>query len=301
MPAIRQEVVKVTGELTAFRAVGSDGWGIGTLLDAERKSVAVTGKLVGVRVGETVEIEGVWAQHERYGQQLKVRKCTPTRPESEEGVVAWLESTLPGIGASRARALVRRFGPRLWDVIENEPNVLAQIDGITHQRVEAIRAAYLAHRKDRDAMILLRGWGLTDGQIARCVTQWKTLEEVVAHIRANPYDLGEHVYGFGFARSDAVAMKAGVKFDSPARIAAGMKHLLDESTGDRGDCWIRFGALQQRTARLLGVEPALVASAIRASIHTGRVVCRESRIYSARMDAVERRYAEWVGNKGRAA
>src|ERR1700761_232183 len=112
MPAIVEEVVTLVGELTAFRAVGSDGWGVGTIVvgkDAHR----IAGKVFGVGVGSTIEVSGTWQDHERYGRQLKIRKCSAQEPRNAEGVVAWLQSTLPGIGEARARQLVERFGDRL--------------------------------------------------------------------------------------------------------------------------------------------------------------------------------------------
>jgi exodeoxyribonuclease V alpha subunit len=302
MPAIRQQAVRVCGELVAFSVRGSDGWGIGALRTTV-ETVGLTGKLVGVRVGETVELEGAWDDHPQYGRRLKVRTCTAVQPETTEGVVAWLASTLPGIGITRARQLVECFGGAegLWTTIETDPQALCTVDGITAARAEAIRAAYDQHRGNRDHMILLRGWGLTDGQIARCVEQWKSLEAVVANVRANPYQLAQCVYGFGFLRSDAVAMKAGVTYDSPARIAAGVEHVLDEQTG-KGHCYLPSGALMTITAKLLGVETRLVAVALRTAVRAGRAVRRGQRVYSARLDRAEEECAQGLRRLlGRAA
>jgi hypothetical protein len=92
MPAVTQREETLTGELTAFRAVGSDGWGYGTVADGDRR-VAVVGKLVGVQPGRTVEITGVWVEHQRHGLQLRVQRCTPVDAVSEVGIIAWLIST----------------------------------------------------------------------------------------------------------------------------------------------------------------------------------------------------------------
>lgn len=302
MAAIRQEVVRITGEIVGFAVRGSDGWGTGALR-TDTDTIGLTGKLVGVRVGETCELEGVWDDHPKYGRRLKVRSCTSVRPETTDGVIAWLASTLPGIGAGRARTLVERFGggEGLWSTIERDPQALCAVDGITPARAEAITKAYDKHRADRDHMILLRGWGLTDSQIARCVEKWKALEAVVEHVRANPYELAQCVYGFGFSRSDAVAMKAGVKYDSPARIAAGVEHVLEEQTG-KGHCYLPSGALMKITAELLGVETRLVASALRTAVRAGRAVRRGQRVYSARLERAEELCAQGLRRLlGRAA
>lgn len=285
MPAITQQQITLRGELMAFRAIGEDGWGVGTI-DTGAERYDVEGKLVGVRPGSTVELEGVWNDHPKYGRRLKVRTCTVATPDSPEGIVSWLATTLPGIGMSRARTLVDHFGAGLWDVIEHRPEELLQVQGITSRRVEQIREAYTKHRAERDHMVALRGWGLTDGQIANCVAKWNTLASVVAHIRENPYQLSQHVHGFGFLRADQVATKAGVKYDSPLRIAAAVEHVLQMSCGD-GHVFLPAGYLVVKTMKLLGVGEELVRDAVRSAIRSGRVIRRGPRIFTPRMDSAE--------------
>jgi exodeoxyribonuclease V alpha subunit len=281
--------VKLRGEVCAFAVRGDDGWGTGTLR-TEDGAHSIVGKLVGAQVGETVELEGVWDLHPTYGRRLKVTTCTTVRPETADGIVAWLSSTLPEVGQRRARQLVERFGAELWATIEQNHLALCQVEGITAKRAEAINAAYNENRADRDHKIRLRGWGLTDGQIARALEEWRTLAAVVERIRQNPYQLSQYVYGFGFLRSDAVAMKAGVAYDSPFRCAAGVEHVLDEQT-TKGHCYLPSGALMSMTAKLLGVEARLVAQALRTAIRNGRAVRRGARVYSTRLDAAEEQCA----------
>jgi len=292
MPAVKQEVVTVKGEITRWRAI-NDGWGFGVLRGPEGP-VAFTGKLL-ARVGDTVELEGVWNEHERFGLQLKVRACTVARADTTDGIIAWLSSTLPNIGPGRAQALVDRFGVGLWDVIEQRPHELAEVKGITADRLDAIVAAYREHRAERDYMIRLRGWGLTDSQIARCreVDAWRVarfqpvpLSEIVDRVHANPYELSQHVYGFGFVRADQVAKRAGIPHESPARIAAGVEHVLEEAAG-AGDCFLWGAEVQRRAAKLLDVAPKLVADGIRSTVASGRIAARSARYYPRRLDEAE--------------
>jgi exodeoxyribonuclease V alpha subunit len=286
MPALTPDRTKLTGKLIAFRAMSEDGWGVGTL-DVGTEAIRVTGKLLGAREGDTVEIEGAWSEHPKYGRQLRVIVCTVARPETEEGIVSWLSSTLPDVGVGRARKLVARFGTELWHVIEHEHERLTEVDGITQKRASAIAEAYLKHKAERDDMILLRGWGLTDNQIGKCLAQWHTLRLTVQKVGENPYQLAQYVYGFGFERADKVAMRAGVTYDSPLRIEAALDHVLEEASG-KGHCYLPSGALQLMTQKLLGVQERLVVDAVRAAIRSGRVVLRgDSRLYSQRMDRAE--------------
>ncbi len=285
MGAVLQEAVTLTGELSALRAVNADGWGVGTL-DTELECVDVVGKLVGVRAGSTVQLIGVWTEHPKYGRQLKVRRCTAVRPDSTVGVVAWLGSVLPDVGAARARALVEHFGAALWDVILYRHERLTEIDGITPARADAIREAYLDVEADRVHMVALRTWGLTDSQVARCVAAWGSLDAAIEHIRANPYDLASHVHGFGFVRADVVALKAGVPNDSPARVQAGARHLLEEAAL-AGHMYMSGGALQRMAADMLGVPPDVVPAAIKNLVRSGFVTRRGWRVYLQRLEQAE--------------
>src|SRR5262245_20502804 len=269
MPGIRQEIVTLTGKLYSWRVMGADGWGVGTLLPSgvqvddfpELSTTAITGKLVGVRVGDAIELEGTWGMHDRYGKQFKVRKCTLAASDTLDGVVAWMASTLPDIGEGRAKALVNKFGATLWHVIEGEHDKLSQVEGITPARALRIHTEYLRHKSTRDDMIKLRGWGLTDKQIARCVERWGSVAHTVEHVRENPYELSAEVHGFGFDRADKVASKAGVPHDSPHRIAAGIEFTLEEAI-QAGHCFLWGGALKKLSADKLGVEPKLVEAGI---------------------------------------
>jgi exodeoxyribonuclease V alpha subunit len=285
MPAVTQDTITITGELADWRGLTPDGWGVGHVRTVDR-TIAVTGKLM-ARVGDTIELVGVWTEHARFGRQLKVRTCTVATPESAEGIIAWLTSTLPSIGPGRARALVERFGAGLWAVIESRPAELAEVPGITVERLEDICAAYHAHRAERDDMIRLRGWGLTDSQIGRCREVWGSIAVVVEHVHANPYTLTEHVHGFGFLRADKVARRAGIAHDAPARVAAGVEYTLETAIG-AGDCFLWGAVLQRRAAELLEVPPAVVAIGIRTAIASGRIARRDrGRYYPRRIDEAE--------------
>lgn len=273
------------GELLSFVPKAPDGWGVGVVRAADGVQHRITGKLVGVQPGETVELAGTWMET-KWGRQLKVRQCTSTVPQTTAGVVAWMSSALPDIGEKRALALVSRFGVAgLWETIETNPRALCVIDGITSARADAIAVAYEENRADRDALITLRGWGLTDAQVARCIERWDDAADVVEELRGNPYQLME-VAGFGFKRSDDVALRAGVALDSPLRIAAALYHVVAEQLAI-GDTFTYFGQLRAMTGKLLTVGEPLVESALRTELRAGRLTQRGKRVYATRLEIDE--------------
>lgn len=286
------ETVELKGEIHTWREV-REGWGYGEIR-VDGAYIGCTGKLL-ARVGDSVELRGRWAQSDKFGRQFKITQCTVGRPESSDGIVAWLASTLPDVGETRARALVDRFGAELWSVIESRPDELAAVSGITPARIEAICFAYATHRADRDNMIKLRGWGLTDNQITKCLQAWGSIRDVVARVHANPYELCLYVYGFGFLRADKVAKKAGVPHEAPARVAAGVEHVLEEAAA-AGHCFMSGAALQKIGAKLLEVDPSLVGTAIVAAAASGRVVRRGWRVFPRRLDDAEDQCATMLGH-----
>lgn len=291
-----EQLEQLTGELVAFRRVSEDGWGVGTLRTPTERDVSIVGKVLDARVGDALELAGKWVVHSRYGDQFRISQCVTSRAVSVGGVVRWLAETLPGIGLTRARTLVDHFGgvDALWQVIELDHARLAEVDGITPERAEAIARTYGEQRARRDHEIKLRGWGLTTNQIQKCLDEWKTLDEVVEKISCNPYLLARHVQGFGFERADDVARLAGVAHDAPERIDAGIVYTLEKAMHE-GHCFLYGGALQKIAAEVLHVTFDDVARGIVRATQHKTIVRRGKRVYTARMETSERSCAESLG------
>jgi exodeoxyribonuclease V alpha subunit len=274
------------GQLLDFRMHTPDGWGVGTVQAQDGSLAKVTGKLLGVRVGDTVELAGQWLET-KYGRQFKVRQAQSTVPQTTAGVCAWMASALPDVGERRALAMVSRFGVAgLWETIEANPRALCCIDGITPERADAIAIAYEEQRADRDAMICLRGWGLTDKQVEQCLKHWDDAAEVVEEVRANPYALMEHVRGFGFMRADDVALRSGTPHDSPMRIAAALHHVLGEQV-QQGHVFVAQGKLRVMVEKLLGLPEPLISSALHDEYARCRLIARGARVYPPRLELDE--------------
>lgn len=275
------------GELLFFETRAADGWGIGEVQVEGGSTHRVTGKLVGVKPGEAVELAGSWMDT-KYGRQFKVRQCTSSVPQTLAGVVAWMASSLPEVGEKRALEMVRRFGVAgLWEVIETTPHKLCVIDGITPERADKIAIAYEEQRAERDAMIVLRGWGLTDKQIVACVKQWDCAPaDVVRTVRGNPYVLMEDVAGFGFTRADEVATRAGIPKDSPLRIAAALGHLVGVEVL-KGHCFVPQGKLRVMAEKLLHLPETKICPVMRDLYVTGRLIVRGQRVYRPALDRAE--------------
>jgi len=276
----------IVGQLVSYRVVTADNWGFGVVSRDVGGDVQVTGKLLGVQEGDTVELLGAWKTNAKYGKQFAVKSCKAVRPTGKEGVARWMASRLPNVGRERALQILERFGDAVWDVMESEPERLAEIDGITAKRAIQIGDAYRENILERDAMIELKGWDLTDHQVSKCLEVWGTLSRVIEALRGDPYQLCEHVGGFGFLRADVVAMKMGVPKESQSRIRAAIDHKLREGAG-LGHVYIAGGALQRMVAQMLDVDAVLVGKEILGMGASGRVTKEAHRVYRPELHKAE--------------
>lgn len=262
---------QIRGELVSFTVKGSDFWGVGTVRTAhDGGDVAITGKLLGVHCGDTVALEGVWAES-KWGKQFRVTACQVMLPADASGVVGWLATTFPQVSRRRAEVLVERHGVEgVWAVLDaGDVRALCEVDGITPDRARAIVEVYRARKGERDRMVRFKGWGLTDSQIARLVQEWG--DEAEARLTGNPYDLMEAVSGFGWKRADEVAQRMGTPHDSPARIAAGILHFVGEATA-AGHCFVTSGKIAAVVARkVCGVPESAVRRELERLVEAGRL------------------------------
>jgi exodeoxyribonuclease V alpha subunit len=279
----------VDGELAEWVPYRGSGWGWGAVLTTTGERVPIVGNITGARAGDAISAAGEWRNHARYGRQFVVQRVELRPPQSADGVVLWLADTLPNVGRKRARAMVEHFGGPacFWHTVEHAPERLAEVPGITPDRARDIHTTYLTARADRDHNVRLRGWGLTPGQVARCVEVWVTLEHAVAVITADPYELYRHIHGFGWLTADRIARVSGIPLDSPLRVDTGVVYALDVYLAD-GHVHMTPGAFQRACIDVLSpVAARVVWLGIQRALSAGRLIKRGPRVYTARGDTIE--------------
>ena len=283
----------ITGELKQHRVVGEDFWSLATIRTADGEVNAV-GKLLGVQVGDSVEVEGEWSTHKKFGRQFRVTECRVTVPQTDNGVIAWLSMRLPNVGAARARALLDHFGgaAKLWRVIEREPGRLVEADGVTPERVDSIVDAYEQFREERDRMIRFRSWGMTENQVARMLAKWG--DEAEDKLRDNPYALADVVDGFGFLRADVIAQRMGVAKDNVGRIECGIRHTMKQAVG-HGHVYVATGKLVALAAeKVLRIDGDLVAEHLARMKKAGEFVQHGARTFTRKLNRDEKRCADGI-------
>lgn len=239
--------------------------------EAGGASVTVCGSLPDVRPGDCLALTGWWETHEKFGLQFKVKSHEPLAPADDEGMIGWLDSTFTGIGRHRAIEIVRTFGrENVFRIIEETPDRLAEISGITVAMTGPLVEQYRARRSNRDAIVFLKGFGLTDWRAGRLLEVYGA-DKVADILRANPYRLIEDVAGFGFTTVDEIALRMGVEQEAPGRLQAGVLHVLSEASED-GHTRVPRTDLVMRAADLLGVGEEALLPTVDALVARGAVV-----------------------------
>lgn len=223
--------------------------------------VTVVGKLLGVQVGEALRLEGEWTSHPSHGRQFAATAWQAVLPADAEGIRKYLGSGLiKGIGPVMAQRIVDAFGPDTLRVIETSPRLLYGVPGIGRKKADAVIRAWNEQQGIKALIALLQRHGITPGLAVRIYRAYG--ENAIPVIEQSPYRLADDVIGVGFATADQVALAQGVRHDDEFRIVGGLRHVLQEAAAE-GHCYLPHAALVDRATRLLEVDAAQVAAALR--------------------------------------
>jgi exodeoxyribonuclease V alpha subunit len=222
--------------------------------------VTVVGPLLNPRPGEVLHLQGEWQQHAAFGRQFRVTTFRIGYPTTEKSIRNYLGSGhIKGIGPEMAARIVTRFGRQTLAVIEDEIQRLREVRGIGAKRLDQIRKAWSAHRDLREIMLFLQAYELPTGHAAKILRMYG--ENAVAVLRSNPYRLADEIPGIGFKTADRMAHQLDFDPSSPARLDAGLLHLLG-ANAEKGHVYFPRAALEQQLIELLGVETALASAAV---------------------------------------
>ena len=217
----------------------------------DQEEVTCVGVLSYIGEGEKLEAEGQYIAHPTYGEQFKIETYVVKPPEDEESVERYLGSgAIKGIGTALAARIVRHFHADTFRIIEEEPERLAEIKGISERMAREIAQQVYEKRDMRKAMIFLQQFGITTALAVKIFEKYgQRMYEVLQN---NPYQLADDIHGVGFRIADEIARKAGVSADSEYRVKSAISYVLIQA-GNEGHIYLPKELVQSRTAQLLGV------------------------------------------------
>jgi exodeoxyribonuclease V alpha subunit len=227
-----------------------NGYTVLNLVSGEDEITCV-GIFSAIAEGENIEAQGEYTEHPTYGQQFKVTSFEEKAPEDEEAIERYLGSgAIKGIGLAMAARIVRRFKGDTFRIIEEEPERLAEIKGISNRKAMEIASQVNEKRDLRQAMIFLQQYGITMNLAVKVYQAYG--QDVYGIIRENPYRLADDIDGVGFRTADEIAARVGIRMDSDFRVRSGILYTLLQASGE-GHTYLPETELTPRASKLLNV------------------------------------------------
>lgn len=226
--------------------------------------ITIVGNTPRVVPGEHIEASGEWVQNAEYGRQLKAAAIKLNRPESLDGLVRYLGSGLiEGIGPKYAKRIVDKFGPKIFDIIEQTSARLEEVEGVGKKRRQEIRESWMKQKAVHEIMVFLHERGISTSRALRIYKTYgdKSLEV----LKTNPYQLAVDIHGVGFKTADEIAANMGIAKESSQRLQAGLIYTLDQAAGAGHTCQPRRILLEE-AAKGLDVPPGLVEAQLDAML-----------------------------------
>lgn len=221
-------------------------------LENDDGEVTCVGNFNLISEGEFLELEGEYVHHNVYGTQLKVSSYKVKEPEDLKSIERYLGSgAIKGVGASLAGRIVAKFREDTFRIIEEEPERLAEIKGISERKAREIAVQIEDKRDMRKAMIYLQKFGVSTAMAVKIYQYYgNKMYEV---LETNPYQLADNIEGIGFKTADEIALRAGVHTNSDFRIRSGIFYVLQQAVSE-GHIYLPQNMLVYRASQILGVE-----------------------------------------------
>ena len=229
-----------------------NGYTVLNLASNEEDEVTCVGVFQMISEGESLELTGEYTVHPSYGPQFKVQQYSIKAPEDIASIERYLGSgAIKGVGAALAARIVRKFKEDTFRIIEEEPERLAEIKGISERKAQEIAQQTEEKRELRQAMIFLQSYGIS---LSLAVKIYQTYQlDMYRIIQENPYRMAEDVTGVGFKIADEIAHRVGIHLDSDFRIRSGIMYVLQQASLE-GHTYLPEELLTRRACELLGVD-----------------------------------------------
>ena len=239
------------------------------------EELTCVGSFPAVSQGITIQASGIYTHHPVYGKQFQISSFVEKIPEDTYAMERYLGSgAIKGIGAALAARIVRRFGEDTIRIVEEEPERLAEVKGISEKKAREIAAQVTEKTEMRKAMIFLQKYGISLNLGAKIYQKYK--DSLYTVLQENPYRLAEDISGVGFKIADEIAARIGIHADSDYRIRSGMLYTLLQASGE-GHTYLPKDQLFARCAKLLGVDESYMEKHLMDMLLDRKLVMQEKK------------------------
>lgn len=252
-------------------------------LTVDGDELVCVGNFQSVEVGETLRLKGNFVEHPMYGHQLKVESFEVTAPDDVISMERYLASgAVKGIGEAMAARIIKKFGKETFRVMEEEPERLAEVKGISERKAQEIALQMMEKKDMREAFVFLQKYGISNTLAVKIYRQYGM--DLYGVMRENPYKLAEDIDGVGFRIADEIAGKIGIHTDSDFRIRSGVLYTLLQAAGE-GHLYLPADLLEQKAAELLRLTPEMIDPQLANLAMDKKIVIKrkeeEKRVYAS--------------------
>lgn len=270
------EIIK--GYVSSIRFRNSENGYTVMSFQTDEGEETVVGNFMSLSEGEMLEISGEWVVHRIYDKQFKASSYKSIQPDDELSIIRYLGSgIIKGVGPTLAKRIVDEFGKDTFRIMEEEPEMLERIKGITIRKAQEIGMLMQEKRGYREAMIFLGKYGISN---ALAIKIYSYYEDMIYRIlKENPYRLAEDIDGVGFKTADEIAAKMGVMRDGDYRIQSGLLYTLLLAT-QQGFMYLPMDILVNKASEILDVVPERIEPLVPNMAIDRKVIIRDNNVYS---------------------
>lgn len=244
-----------------------NGYAICDMAVADDEIVTIVGTLPMIAAGDNLVVYGKWTHNPKYGRQFSVSQYERMMPADTASILRYLASgAIKGVGPKTAMRIVEEFGEDTFDVIENHPDWLSEIKGISKKSAKEISERFREQAGMRSVMMFFRNY-FGAAVTIRIYKRWGSASVDIA--KKNPYRLCNEIEGIGFERADSMASELGVTKDNFDRVMSGIRYVLTQNAMQNGHSCLPEDKLCEATAQLLDVTEEGAAEAIAALLKNG--------------------------------
>ena len=242
-------------------------------ISVEGDDVVCTGYFSDITEGDQIIAEGSFVEHKQYGIQFTVASYEIKEPETSVAMEKYLGSgIIKGVGPALSAKIVKKFGDETFNIIEREPERLAEIKGITEKKAIEIGSQFEEKKEFRNAMIFLNQYGVSNALAMKIYKEYGI--KVMKIVRENPYRLAHDIAGVGFKTADEIALRMGFSPESSMRMKAGISFALSMAASN-GHTYLLYEDLYEESKRLLGISEAEFESDIYELTIERKIVLKE--------------------------
>ena len=270
-PECDAQEIELVGEIERITFTSAtNGFTVARLrVRGQRELVCVVGAMLDPQPGQALKVHGVWRNDPKYGRQFSATQCWPILPTTTDGIRLYLQSGLiKGVGQKYADRIVKHFGDKTFEILDQDPGKLAEVPGVKKKRIALIQHSWAEHKEIRDLMIFLQSHGVSSSFAVRLYKFYGS--QALAVVKDNPYRTAMEVRGVGFLTADALASKLGFAHDCDLRIEAGILYVLNQ-LAEQGHVYYPQPELIAKCVEILGVEEGKVEVGLEAVAAARRV------------------------------